>query len=162
MKLENLNKQTGFKTPDNYFESLEDKILSQAKLQEKVSDSGFAIPDDYFKTIENCVLDAVSEEKDTKVVSLFSRKNIIYISSIAAAVLIMFGIFSRTTTPTFEGLDETLVENYILEQDYETYEIASLLSEEDLTNELININYSEENLEDFIFNNSEVEDFITQ
>lgn len=162
MKLENLNKQTGFKTPDNYFESLEDKILSQAKLQEKVSDSGFAIPDDYFKTIENCVLDAVSEEKDTKVVSLFSRKNIIYISSIAAAVLIMFGIFSRTTTPTFEGLDETLVENYILEQDYETYEIASLLSEEDLSNELININYSEENLEDFIFNNSEVEDFITQ
>jgi len=54
MKKENLNntKQSGFKTPNNYFNTIEDQIMSQISLEKIDKNSGFKVPDNYFDTIE--------------------------------------------------------------------------------------------------------------
>ena len=76
-------KKTGFKVPEDYFNSLEDDILTEITLKEKVSNSGFRTPKDYFKTLEDVIIEKVTEQKTSKVISLFSKKNLIYASSIA-------------------------------------------------------------------------------
>ena len=53
MKKENLHniKQSGFKTPNAYFDTIEDQIMSQISLKNSNENSGFKVPDNYFETI---------------------------------------------------------------------------------------------------------------
>ena len=75
-------------TPDymkelqDYFEGLEDSILTQAKLKSLVSNSGFKAPEGYLDNFEVVI------KKETKVISIFSRKNILFVSSVAAAIVL--------------------------------------------------------------------------
>lgn len=156
-KLHNI-KKNGFTVPEGYFDSLEDNIIDELKVKESVTNTGFKVPDNYFENLEDSVLSKVSNlEKDTKVIKLFSRKTILFASSIAAAILLLFNlsIFTeKATEPDFET-----VENYILNEDISTYEIASLLEEEELTEEnFIEFSIEEDTVEDYILDNLYVED----
>ncbi|NJN28883.1 MAG: hypothetical protein HC819_24405, partial [Cyclobacteriaceae bacterium] len=61
-KLHNI-KETGFKVPDNYFESLEETILNDVKLKEKIAHSGFKTPDNYFESVEETIAQGLKQEK---------------------------------------------------------------------------------------------------
>ena len=94
----NHKKQSGFKVPDDYFNHLEDavfnKLISKSKL-DTIKNSGFKVPKDYFSTVEDNVFNVIKqEEKEVKVVSLWSRKNILYISGVAASIALMISIFN--------------------------------------------------------------------
>ncbi|WP_372935646.1 hypothetical protein [Seonamhaeicola sp.] len=152
-------KESGFKTPEGYFNSLENNIMSELKLKELATKSGFNTPNNYFDTLENNILDKVTEEKAPKVIQLFSRKNIIYASSIAAAILLLFNLSIFENKPSFDNLDNETVENYILNENIETYEIASLLSDDELTEEnFVEFDFEEETVENYILDNIELED----
>ncbi|WP_299556189.1 hypothetical protein [Seonamhaeicola sp.] len=153
-------KESGFKVPKGYFDSLEDHIMSELKLKELTnSTSGFKTPDTYFDALEDTILNKVSEERETKVIRLFSRKTMVYASGIAAAVLLLFGLLFFESKPSFDDLDNETVENYILNENIDSYEIASLLNEEDLIEEnFVEFTIDEDVVEDYIFDNLDVED----
>ena len=156
-KLHNI-KENGFKVPEGYFDSLEGNIMSELKLKEQVNTSGFSTPHNYFEALEDHILDQVSEEKDIKVIKLFSRKGIVYASAIAAAVLLLFNlsIFGKSEEWV---IDNETVENYILDENIDSYEIASLLNEEDLLEDnFIEFNIEENTIENYILDNLNVED----
>lgn len=160
-------KSTGFKTPKDYFDGLEDAVfhkMSTEKIQEAIDDHGFAMPENYLEGVENSVL-AKLDQDSTKLISLLSRRNILYVSGVAAAIVLMFTLFLNKETQTIEDLDQNLVENYLLDQDISSYELASLLSDEELT--LINDNimqevYDDDSLEDYLLENVNLEDIIEQ
>jgi len=164
-KLNKINK-TGFKTPDDYFESLEDTIMSKLhndKVLKDIKDSGYKVPDTYFKSLEDTIIAKLPNNKPTKVISFFSKRNIAFISSIAAVIMIMFGIFYNTTNDNFDSLDTDLVETYLQNQDLNTYELAALFTEEELTETdfgISNANYTEQSLEDYLLDNANLEDLI--
>ena len=89
-KLHNI-KDSGFKTPKNYFDGLEDSIMNQIKLKGKIESTGFKAPDNYFESLDDKILGKVAHKP--KVISLFTRRNLFYASSIAAALVLMFSIF---------------------------------------------------------------------
>ena len=129
-----------------------------------IKDSGFKTPDNYFEQVEDSVLVTLNKVKITKVVPLFSRRNVLYVSGIAAAIMIMFGIFLNKPSG-IDSLDIEVVESYLEDQDLDTYDIASLLSAEDLEEDdfgIINDNVSEESLEDYLMDNANIEDIIEQ
>lgn len=162
----NLNKikKPGFKTPENYFEGVEDAVLSQIKLK-SIEKPGFKLPEDYFDTLDEAVMAKVSKKNDTKVIHLFSRRNLIYASSIAATILLLFNlsIFERNRVTTFDSLDTATVESYILNEDIGSYEIASFIDDEEISEEnFIEHSFSDENIESYILNNIDVEDFFSE
>ncbi|MBT8273930.1 MAG: hypothetical protein KJO77_08995 [Bacteroidia bacterium] len=165
-KLKNI-KKPGFKTPKDYFDGLEDAVFSQLStknLQESIDNHGFSMPEGYMNGIEDKVFNKLDQDA-TKVVSLFSRRNILYVSGVAAAIVLMFSIFMNRDTQTIEDLDQNLVENYILDQDISSYELASLLTEEELTSindDIMQEVYDEESLEDYLLENVNLEDIIEQ
>jgi len=166
-KLDNI-KNTGFKVPQDYFQNLEDKIMDNAKLDntlQGIDDTGFKTPEGYLDTLEDVVLTKVTKSSNPKVVSLFNKQTLIYISSVAAAVLIMFNVFWNKTETTIDTIDAELVENYIIDQGINTYEIASLLSNDDEINldiELFDETFNDDSLEDYLLENVDLEDFIDQ
>ncbi len=162
-------KHTGFEVPKDYFSDLDDRILQNVKLDkavEKVDVTGFNTPDNYFENLEDTILSKVNNENNTKVVSLFSKRNLVYISGVAAAILIMFGIFNKTSNIVdINNLDAELVENYILEENIDTYELAALLTEEEITtidNEVFDETFIDETVEDYLIENTDIEVYINQ
>ena len=154
-------KDTGFSTPKGYFDALEDAVFDKIKDQDAlqgVEKPGFSVPADYFDGVEDMVLGKLKPQQEAKVVSLFSKRRLMYLSGVAAAILIMFAVFIKGGTGE---LPEEFVETYILEEGVDAYDIASLLSDEDLVVDFTEESLSEESLEDYL-NTIDIEDLIIE
>lgn len=162
-KLQNI-KNTGFKTPDNYFDTLEDRLFTEAKLKANVSGSGFVMPEDYLDGLENTILNKVPKVEEPKVISIFSKRTLVYVSSIAAAILLLFNLSILETKPTtFDSLDTETVENYILEEDIGSYEINTSLTEDDFyVDNFSEVTIDDESFEDYILNDVNLEDIMLE
>ncbi|WP_370478255.1 hypothetical protein [Tamlana flava] len=161
-KINNI-KETGFKVPNDYFNNLEDVVMAQIKLSEKVSHSGFKTPSGYFDTLEDRIIEKTSVKKATKVISLFNKKNLIYVSGVAAAVLLLFNLSIFERDP-WSSLDTETVENYLLDENIvDSYELASLMTEEELAeSDFTDVDFDDENVETYLLNHLDVEDLITE
>lgn len=167
-KLKNI-KETGFKTPKNYFGSIEDSVMTKIQpnnIELNLEAPGFDMPKDYFETIEDRVFDRLKQDNESvKVVSLFTTRNILYVSGIAAAIVILFGVFNTKVNETPEDLNYEMVENYILDQNISTYELASLLTNEELleiNSDIMDEAFGDDSLEDYLLENANIEDIIEQ
>ncbi|CAH8290639.1 hypothetical protein EV196_107151 [Mariniflexile fucanivorans] len=162
-KLHNI-KEAGFKVPKDYFESLEDIVLSEVKLQETISKPGYKVPDHYFNSLEDKIINAVQPQKDTKVIKLITWQKASYAAAIAASFILIINIFfNKTEHITIETIEIASIENYIIDEDLETDEFASLFTKEDLMDvQLIHDGYSSETLENYVFDNLEIEDIISK
>lgn len=115
----NLNniKESGFKTPENYFDTLEDKIMHKIREENKlggIKETGYKLPENYFDALENDILQKIENEHTPKVIKLFSKRNLIYASGVAAAVLLLFNLSIFDKKVSFEMLETQTVENYTL------------------------------------------------
>ncbi|MBC2845858.1 hypothetical protein [Winogradskyella flava] len=161
-KLHNI-KSTGYKTPDNYFEVVEDKIFTRLSEKESVGgiqDEGFRVPDDYFDTIEDKVFSKLND-KYTPVVQLRSRKTLYYIAGLAASIMLLLAIFINKNTS--EDISVEMVETYLENRNLDSYELAELLSDANLLEEdftIITTPYEEENLEDYLLDNADIETYL--
>ena len=54
-------KTTGFKTPDNYFDTIEDNVIDNIKLNDVLNNesNGQTIPEGYFDSIEDSVFQKI-------------------------------------------------------------------------------------------------------
>jgi len=131
------------------------------KLQDKIEDTGFKVPDNYFESLDDNIFDKVAHKP--KVISLFTRRNLFYASSIAAALVLMFSIYINKNDLSFDNLEIASIENYLYDEDIDTYEIASLLTEEELiTDNFIESEISEDLIEDYLIENATIEDLIIE
>lgn len=163
IKIENIN-DTGFRVPENYLRDFEAHLLSEVKLKDTIPNNGFKVPDTYFDTLEERIISRVSKTERPKVIPLFSKKSILYASTIAAAILLLFNIsFFEKEHITFDSLDLETAENYIIDENISSYEIASLLSEDDfLEDNFVQQNFNEEIIETYILNNLDIDDLIVE
>ncbi len=157
---------SGLKTPENYFDTFEEQLSKNIDLINKNSilssnklKTGLAIPDGYFENLEDTVLDKTMElKKEVKVVSLFSRKNMVFISSIAAMIAIVISL----AIPEKNGLSNDInnleladIQEYLADEnvDFNDSEIASLFSVElNFTDTFITEDISDETLFDYLSN----------
>lgn len=160
-------KNTGFETPKNYFDSVEDAVFSSLqseKLKNSTSDPGYSIPEGYFDSLEDEVLSKI-DKPETKVISLNTRKLLYTATSIAAILVLYFTLFSKTERNTLDSLDTEVVEAYILEQEIDSYELASLLTDEDIdtiNGDIFKEEFNTDQLEEYILENIELESIIEQ
>ncbi|GAB1856543.1 hypothetical protein MHTCC0001_13780 [Flavobacteriaceae bacterium MHTCC 0001] len=157
-------KSNGFTVPKDYFETFEKDFFEELHTKTIIdtTSSGFTTPEGYFDALE----DRIIKNKHTevpKVISIFNRKNLVYISGIAAAVLILFNISVFDEKFSIENLETASVENYILEEDITSYEVAALFNEElPKETDFINYNLDDENLEEYVLKNIDVENLMIE
>ncbi len=164
-KLNNI-KSTGFKTPDTYFETLEDAIFSKLKeetMTAKLTASGFKAPEDYFKTFDAKVLTRIEENQTTKAIPVFTWRNLAYVSGIAASVILAINIFfTHSNKLTFDDLETASIESYLINEDLNAYDIAPYLGASELnSDDFIENTINASEIEDYLLQNSDVEHLIT-
>ena len=156
----NTVKHTGHKVPNGYFDAFEKDLFDavHAKNQLKsVKSSGFTVPEGYFDNLETSLL-PLNTKKSSKVLPLISKKTLVYISGIAAAILLLFNlhIFKKDSI-TLNDIEVATVEQYIINEDISSYYIASLLEDEQLRFEnFIDYNLNKTQIEDYLL--TDVED----
>ena len=94
--------------------------------------TGFKTPDNYFDTFPAKV-ELLLPERETKVISIFRRKKsiILMVAAIFVIALLIPKLFSSLTKTT--EIDDNSIENYLSYQSNITqYEIINLLDEDDI------------------------------
>ncbi|MCL6294394.1 hypothetical protein [Jejuia spongiicola] len=169
MKKINLHniKTSGHKTPEKYFESFDDRLFSKLRdgnELDTIKSAGFKVPNDYFETVNDKILSKLENKNEAKVIPLFSLKKVAYVSAIAASLVLMFNVvFNTPEKVTYESLEIASIENYLVEEDFTSYEFASLLTEDELNSEVFtNTDISEESLEDYLLDNANIEDLLIE
>ena len=77
--------------------------------------SGFKVPENYFEQFEAKMMEQISTKKETKVISLFQRRQI-WISAVAAVVLLAIGIPVYFNMAKENNLDAATIEVYLSQQ----------------------------------------------
>ena len=158
--LDNIN-ETGFKIPEDYFDTLESNLLDRIKTCEvlgNVDETGFKIPKDYFDTVETKIFNIINAKDETPVITFNFKKKLYYFSGIAASIILLIAIFINTSNT--DELSVETVSHYLENRDLNSYELAELLSEIDVLNEEFTIaetNYDESNLESYLLQNTDIE-----
>ncbi|QDO94122.1 hypothetical protein FNB79_09060 [Formosa sediminum] len=161
MKLKDLHNDNtgGFKIPKDYFNTLEDSILSQAKLQDKVSNPGFKAPDDYFETLEARILTKLDAKPKVRTLNI---KPWAYAASIAACLVLMFTLtFSNNQTHSISSINNDSLESFILNEEFNTSEMATLITDTDVfENDILNSTLSDASIDYYIESVVDLEDLL--
>lgn len=157
----------GFKTPENYFENFDERLF--AKMEEELlpKEPGFKVPDNYFETLEEKLLTNVfASEKQLRRIPLFQNRAVIWGMAIAACVAVIFTVVkTNTASNSITSLEFSSIESYIDDEnlDLDSFDLMGLLNDEDiatLSNE--NRMFSEENLENYLIENIDNTNFLTE
>lgn len=166
MKNKNLHniKSSGFKAPDGYLESFDELLLKKLKetsLLDGLENSGFKVPDKYFESFDEKFAKNLSSDKKIKVIPFISWKKMAYVSGIAASIILMVSLFNNyNNETTFDSLETTLIDKYIVEEEFTNEEIATLLSDDLTLNNFMDSHLIDADLEEYILNNSSVEEYL--
>jgi hypothetical protein len=165
MKKNNIHniENSSLKTPESYFSNLEDTIMIQIHLDEKISKSAFKTPDNYFESLEESISNKIAKKQETKVISLVSKQNIIAITSIAATILLLFNLQIFDKNISFDSIENDALENYVSNQEFETLDMeAEIIEDIDISSFILEESISDASLENYLYNSSDFEDFISE
>ena len=127
MKYKNHNP---FIVPKGYFNTLEEKLLKKTKIN--LNAYGYKIPKNYLNELEKEIIKKtlkISKRKNNKKL----KSSILALTGIAASITLFYNIFWSEDPIIIEKEEvfENFVESYYLE-DLNTYEILSMLDENDI------------------------------
>jgi len=162
-KLHNI-KTSGFKAPDGYLESFDELLLNKLKESgplEGLENSGFKVPDHYFESFDVKLAKSLNSDKEIKIITFIPWKKMLYVSGIAASIILMVSLFNNyNNKPTFDSLETTLIDKYIVEEEFTNEDIATLLSDDLTLNNFMDSHLIDADLEEYILNNSSVEEYL--
>lgn len=125
-------------------------------------ESGFKTPEHYFENFSSKVMQQLPKKKP-KVISLFPKRKFIIMMVAAVLVLaLMIPVLNTFSTKTKE-LDESTLENYLTYQsNINQYDLMSVLETKDI-NKIKTVPVLEDGtIEDLLTTNSNVEDLLTE
>jgi cell division protein FtsL len=122
--------------------------------------SGFTTPDGYFDTFSEKVLTQLPKQ-EPKVISIFSSKKVWYFTAAAVLILMLsIPLFTKYSTQQ-EEIDTETLENYIAYQsNISEEEIVNLLEQDDLDKMKLDFNIDDATIEDALKSNSNLEQYL--
>ena len=131
-KLENEPKiESGFKTPENYFDTFSARVIQQLPTEEPIT------------------------------ISIFSkRKTWLYAAAAILILGLSIPIYNQFKSPSSE-IDDTTLENYIAYQSsVSNTDLANLLNEEDIQKMSVDLNIEDKTIENELIENKNLEYYL--
>ncbi len=152
--MKNKRKHIGFKVPKDYFETFEDSLFSKLEDSNSNNKTGFVVPENYFENVEDAILNKIEAEDSTPVISLFNKKTLLFVASIAACIVLVFSIFKNKDV-SVNDIASTEIENYLeANQTISETELLSLLNNEDINQLIKETNtIANQQIEDYLLDN---------
>ncbi len=143
-------KKTSFTMPDNYFNDLENDLMSKLMVEDLPEKCGFETPKDYFDGLENKILKKVNFQQEEKGKIIPFRKRFVQFGSmVAAASVLLLVVFQFTKTKDVN----ITIDDWFEANDVNTYELATLFDENDFSDlDELSFNFENETIDDYIDN----------
>lgn len=127
--------------------------------QQPKINTGFNVPENYFENFSESVMSRI-HEKDTKVISI--KRHYKWWSAAAAILIVSLGLFSAyRISENRKAADQNMLENYIADYaNVSNEELIDLLDETDIQEMNINSSISDVDIEDFLTQNSNLEQYL--
>ena len=156
-------KHIGFKVPKDYFETFEDSLFSKLEDSNSKNKTGFSVPDNYFENVEDAILNKIEAEDSIPVISLFNKKTLLFVASIAACIVLVFSIFKNNDV-SVNDIATTEIENYLeTNQTISETELLSLLDNEDINQLIKETNtIANQQIEDYLLDNLDDTSLLTE
>lgn len=166
--------QSGFRTPDNYFENLEAKLAecifpssNKDTLQNIPKNSGFHVPSNYFEELESKLSSKITTQKSGKVIrTKFSRNWWYTASAIAAIFILLFMInpFAKQQTSSWDDVELSAMEQYINQGyiDFSEADFSTIMGNDYLVEESSFYNMSTDAVVDYLDQNVEDPTYILE
>ena len=162
--MEKHDKISGFKTPENYFQSLEERLNGISKEEKFPENAGFTTPDGYFSQLEDRIMARIQPQKRSKVIPLISKRYVGYAAAVAACAIVGFIIFNfNNDRVSLDSVQVGLIDKYVDEGNlnYDLYDLTSYLETDDIENiDFGNAYISSSNLKDYLLENAEESIFL--
>lgn len=118
MKSDKENKNQQFNVPQGYFESFDERLMTELKFQQLFPNKsdGFTVPQDYFEQVESTIID---QNKPQGKLIHYNFKTVIGTAAAIAAVLLMllYVINPIDKEMEFDSLSITSLESYFEDED---------------------------------------------
>ncbi len=118
-----------FSVPENYFNSIEDSVLSKIIEEQLPGKLTYNVPDNYFESFEDRLFSNTEfPKKETKVIRLKSKILKMIPTAAAACMLLFIGLnyFSNTEKITFETISSEELELWFNDSNFEENSINLL------------------------------------
>ncbi|CAM1339944.1 hypothetical protein [Tenacibaculum aestuarii] len=153
-----VGKNTGFSTPENYFQEAEEILSSINFVNSLPKEKAFTAPTSYFENVDDSILERLASEKnkEVKIISLKERFLQYIPMAAAASVLLFIGInYFNTQKTTFDDITITDIESWYENGYGETYteELAAAINTSDIEEDLF-ASISDESLENYILDST--------
>ena len=127
--------------------------------------SGFKVPENYFEQFEAKMMAQIQPESETKIVSIFYRKQV-WMSAIAAVVLLAIAIPVYFNMAKENSLDAGTIEVYLSQQQgIGITELSKHLTDEDIAELENNLSINEANsdaVEDYLSESENLDYYINE
>ncbi|MET0944791.1 MAG: hypothetical protein ABWY22_05255 [Flavobacterium sp.] len=134
------------------------KLESEPKIQ-----SGFKTPDHYFDTLSAKVLQQINDEKEVKVIPIYKRKKVLSLVAAAAVVATLMIPVVNNYNATSKELDEATLETYLSYQsNLNQYDLMKELDTKDIDKLNKGVALEQETLEDILSSNPNIENLISE
>jgi len=136
-------------------------IMKTFKLDnEPKIESGFKTPENYFDTFSARVMQQLPKE-EPKTISLFSRrKNWVYAAAAVLVIGLSIPVYNNLQNRQSE-IDQTTLENYITyHSNVSDTDLVNLLDEKDIQNIKIDLNIDKQAIENELSENSDLESYL--
>tara|TARA_B110000046_G_scaffold181127_1_gene212821 strand:+ start:10933 stop:11475 length:543 start_codon:yes stop_codon:yes gene_type:complete len=160
--------KTGFSSPSDYFNNLEEAIAVKLSEENFTKENSFEIPDTYFNKLEDRILANVSSaEKETTIIS-FKDLVLKMIPITAAASIVLFiglnsFLFNTTEELTLDDISEDDIAFWLDFSTLTTNEIALALEDDVLDeNDFYFSTIKNETIEDYINNSIDYTDLLNE
>lgn len=151
-----VGKKTGFSAPTNYFDTLEDSILTKLAEENFSNENAFKVPENYFDDLENNVLKRIaSEEKETKVISFKERVFKLIPVAAAASIILFIGlnafVFNTIDELTLDSLSNNDIEYWLDTNALHSTDITTVYEDDILEeNDFLFTEIKDESIEDYL------------
>ncbi len=126
----------GVNVPDGYFDRLEDQLdhyMDQAFMPES---HGMHTPEGYFEGMEDRIMEAWrAEQKTGKIIPLYRRREIQWISAFAAVLLLTLMVVRPDTgsPDQIDQLSAIQMEDFLMEEmEWDVYELGDLMEDSEI------------------------------
>ncbi|SHM12311.1 hypothetical protein [Flavobacterium saccharophilum] len=134
------------------------KLENEPKIQ-----TGFKTPDHYFDTLSAKVLQQINDKKEVKVIPIYKRKKVLSLVAAAAVVVTLMIPVVNNYNATSKELDEATLETYLSYQsNLNQYDLMKELDTKDIDKLNKGVALEQETLEDILSSNPNIENLISE
>jgi len=122
--------------------------------------TGFTTPEGYFDAFQQKIMQGLPVQ-EPKVIPLFARRRVWMMSAVAILVLALTVPIYTNFYKDNEGIDAVSMENYLAYQsNISQYDLINLLDSEDIQNLNVDLALEDKTIEDILTDNNNLENYI--